>query len=85
MWSGSSCGRSTSSPRPSSAYREAASRRPRFQPSLGYLGYEPGSLPETERVAQENFSVPLWPGMPVEAQERVVDVVRSAVGVAASA
>jgi hypothetical protein len=23
--------------------------------------------------------VPLWPGIPVEAQERVVDVVRSAV------
>ena len=54
-----------------------------LQPALRFLGYEPGSLPETERVAQENFSVPLWPGMPVEAQERVVDVVRSAVGVAA--
>jgi dTDP-4-amino-4,6-dideoxygalactose transaminase len=52
-----------------------------LQPALRYLGYEPGSLPETERVAEVNFSVPLWPGMPVEAQERVVDVVRSAVGV----
>jgi dTDP-4-amino-4,6-dideoxygalactose transaminase len=51
-----------------------------LQPALRFLGYEPGSLPETERVAAENFSVPLWPGMPVEAQERVVDVVRSAVG-----
>ena len=56
-----------------------------LQPALRFLGYEPGSLPETERVAEENFSVPLWPGMPVEAQERVVDVVRSAVGVAAEA
>jgi dTDP-4-amino-4,6-dideoxygalactose transaminase len=56
-----------------------------LQPALRFLGYEPGSLPETERVAEENFSVPLWPGMPVDAQERVVEVVRSAVGVAAQA
>jgi dTDP-4-amino-4,6-dideoxygalactose transaminase len=56
-----------------------------LQPALRFLGWEPGSLPETERVSQENFSVPLWPGMPVEAQERVVDVVRSAVRVAAAA
>jgi aminotransferase EvaB len=51
-----------------------------LQPALKFLGWEPGSLPETERVAGENFSVPLWPGIPPEAQERVVDVVRSAVG-----
>jgi dTDP-4-amino-4,6-dideoxygalactose transaminase len=50
-----------------------------LQPSLRYLGGEAGTLPETERVAELNFSVPLWPGIPVEAQERVVDVVRSAV------
>jgi dTDP-4-amino-4,6-dideoxygalactose transaminase len=56
-----------------------------LQPALRFLGYEPGSLLETERVAPENFSVPLWPGIPVEAQERVVDAVRSAVGVASSA
>jgi dTDP-4-amino-4,6-dideoxygalactose transaminase len=56
-----------------------------LQPALRFLGYEPGSLPETERVAEVNFSVPLWPGMPVEAQERVVDAVRSAVGVDARA
>jgi dTDP-4-amino-4,6-dideoxygalactose transaminase len=52
-----------------------------LQPALRFLGGEPGSLPEAERASQENFSVPLWPGMPVEAQERVVDVVRAAVGV----
>ncbi|HET7352532.1 MAG TPA: DegT/DnrJ/EryC1/StrS family aminotransferase [Gaiellaceae bacterium] len=50
-----------------------------LQPSLRYLGYEPGSLPATEQAGAENFSLPLWPGIPVEAQERVVDVVRSAV------
>jgi dTDP-4-amino-4,6-dideoxygalactose transaminase len=53
-----------------------------LQPALRFLGYERGSLPETERVAGENFSVPLWPGISVEQQERVVEVVRSAVGVA---
>jgi dTDP-4-amino-4,6-dideoxygalactose transaminase len=56
-----------------------------LQPALRFLGYEAGSLPETERVAEVNFSVPLWPGMPVDAQKRVVDVVRSAVGVVAPA
>jgi len=52
-----------------------------LQPSLRYLGYEAGSLPATEQAGAENFSLPLWPGIPVEAQERVVEVVRSAVGV----
>ena len=33
----------------------------------------------------ENFSVPLWAGITAEQQERVVDVVRAAVGVAAKA
>ena len=55
-----------------------------LQPALRFLAYEPGSLPETERVAEDNFSVPLWPGIPAEVQERVVDVVRAAVGVGAA-
>jgi dTDP-4-amino-4,6-dideoxygalactose transaminase len=52
-----------------------------LQPALRFLGWEPGSLPETERAAAENFSIPLWPGIPVEVQERVVETVKSAVGV----
>jgi dTDP-4-amino-4,6-dideoxygalactose transaminase len=56
-----------------------------LQPALRFLGYKPGSLPETELAAQENFSVPLWPTISVEQQERVVDVVRSAVGVVSRA
>jgi dTDP-4-amino-4,6-dideoxygalactose transaminase len=56
-----------------------------LQPALRFLGYEPGSLLETEAVAEVNFSVPLWPGIPAEAQERVVGVVRAAVGVGAGA
>jgi dTDP-4-amino-4,6-dideoxygalactose transaminase len=52
-----------------------------LQPALRFLGWAPGSLPETERAAEENFSVPLWPGIAVEVQERVVETVRAAVGV----
>ena len=51
-----------------------------LQPALAYLGYEEGSLPETEKLARENFSVPLWAGIASEQQERVVSVVRSTVG-----
>lgn len=51
-----------------------------LQPALRHLGYEEGSLPETERLARENFSVPLWAGITAEQQERVVETVRAAVG-----
>ena len=52
-----------------------------LQPALRFLGWEPGSLPETERAGRETFSIPLWPGIPLDVQERVVETVRSAVGV----
>jgi dTDP-4-amino-4,6-dideoxygalactose transaminase len=54
-----------------------------LQPALRYLGYERGSLPETERVAAENLALPMWGGIDPETQERVVDTVRAAVGVPA--
>jgi dTDP-4-amino-4,6-dideoxygalactose transaminase len=50
-----------------------------LQPALAYLGYEPGSLPTTEQASRENLALPLWPGIEPAAQERVVEVVRSAV------
>jgi dTDP-4-amino-4,6-dideoxygalactose transaminase len=53
-----------------------------LQPALAYLGYEPGSLPVTEQLARENFSVPLWAGIDAGAQERVVSVVQAAAPVA---
>jgi dTDP-4-amino-4,6-dideoxygalactose transaminase len=52
-----------------------------LQPALKFLGYTEGSLPETEKLARENFSLPLWAGISPEQQERVVDVVRSSAGV----
>ena len=54
-----------------------------LQPALSYLGWKPGSLPETERAAAENLALPMWAGIDREAQERVVDAVRSTVGVPA--
>ena len=54
-----------------------------LQPALRYLGYSEGDLPETERAAKENFSVPLWAGITVDQQERVVETVRAALGVPA--
>ena len=54
-----------------------------LQPALAYLDYREGDLPETERLARENFSLPLWAGITAGQQERVVEVVRSAVGIAA--
>jgi dTDP-3-amino-3,4,6-trideoxy-alpha-D-glucose transaminase len=53
-----------------------------LQPALAHLGYAKGSLPVTELLAQENFSVPLWAGIDSDAQERVVSVVQAAAPVA---
>jgi dTDP-4-amino-4,6-dideoxygalactose transaminase len=52
------------------------------QPALAYLGYVSGSLPVTEQLAQDNFSVPLWAGINPAEQERVVSVVQAAAPVA---
>ncbi|MGI8605831.1 MAG: DegT/DnrJ/EryC1/StrS family aminotransferase, partial [Gaiellaceae bacterium] len=55
-----------------------------LQPALAHLGYEPGSLPETERAAAEDVAVPLWAGIEPAQQEAVVEAIRSAVPVRAS-
>ena len=46
-----------------------------LQPAMRYLGWEPGSLPETERAAAENLALPLWGGIDADVQERVVATV----------
>jgi dTDP-4-amino-4,6-dideoxygalactose transaminase len=55
-----------------------------LQPALRYLGYEPGSLPETERATRENLALPMWAGISPEQQERVVSAVRKASAVGAA-
>ncbi len=56
-----------------------------LQPALSYLGWERGSLPETEKAAAENLALPLWGGIGAEVQERVVETVLTAVGAATRA
>jgi dTDP-4-amino-4,6-dideoxygalactose transaminase len=53
-----------------------------LQPAFAYLGYANGSLPVTEQLALDNFSVPLWAGIDAASQERVVSVVQAAAPVA---
>jgi dTDP-4-amino-4,6-dideoxygalactose transaminase len=53
-----------------------------LQNAFSDLGYSPGSLPVTEQLALENFSVPIWAGIDAEAQERVVSVVQAVAPVA---
>ena len=55
-----------------------------LQPAMRHLGYREGDLPETERAAAENFSVPLWAGIDAETQEQVVSAVREAATVTVS-
>ncbi len=38
-------------------------------------GYRPGSLPITERVAREILSLPMFPGLTVEQQQRVAEAI----------
>ncbi|EEP73338.1 NDP-deoxyhexose 3-aminotransferase [Micromonospora sp. ATCC 39149] len=40
------------------------------------LGYQTGSLPTTERLAGEIFSLPMYPSLPPETQDRVIDALR---------
>lgn len=54
-----------------------------LQPAMRYLGWERGSLPETEKAAAENLAVPMWGGIGAGIQERVVETVLAAAGVAA--
>jgi dTDP-4-amino-4,6-dideoxygalactose transaminase len=49
-----------------------------LQPALKRFGHQEGFLPETERASRENLALPMWAGIPVEVQERVVTVVREA-------
>ena len=54
-----------------------------LQPAMRYLGWNEGSLPETERAARENLALPMWAGIPAETQERIVSVIREAAAVRA--
>jgi dTDP-4-amino-4,6-dideoxygalactose transaminase len=55
-------------------------RRPiHLQPAFEFLGLRAGSLPVAEGAAPELLSLPLFPGITAQQQERVVDSLRKAV------
>ncbi|WP_446040383.1 DegT/DnrJ/EryC1/StrS family aminotransferase [Streptomyces sp. SID1121] len=45
---------------------------------FAHLGYAEGSLPVTERLAKEIFSLPMYPSLAPEVQDRVIAAVREA-------
>ena len=49
-----------------------------LQPAMRFLGWEPGSLPETERAASENLAIPMWAGLDESTQKRIASVMRRA-------
>jgi dTDP-4-amino-4,6-dideoxygalactose transaminase len=48
-----------------------------LQPAARSLGYGVGSLPRTEQFAKEILSLPIYAGLSIENQQRVVEGVRS--------
>jgi dTDP-4-amino-4,6-dideoxygalactose transaminase len=55
-----------------------------LQPAFRSLGYQRGSLPETERAARETLALPMWPAISSDQQEQVVQCLRAAASVAAA-
>ncbi len=51
---------------------------------MRYLGYGPGSLPETERAAADNLALPMWGCIGADVQEQVAATVLAAAGVVAA-
>ncbi len=45
---------------------------------FAHLGYGPGSLPVTERLADEIFSLPMYPSLTAGVQDKVIDALRDA-------
>lgn len=52
---------------------------PHLQQAYADLGFKRGDLPISEAIHDTVLSLPLWPGMPLEQTEYVIDKVRTAV------
>ncbi|HEX6049961.1 MAG TPA: DegT/DnrJ/EryC1/StrS family aminotransferase [Gemmatimonadaceae bacterium] len=51
-----------------------------LQPCFAYLGYQPGSCPESERAAGEVLSLPIYPELTESQLDEVIGAVRSFYG-----
>ncbi|MBF2077951.1 MAG: DegT/DnrJ/EryC1/StrS family aminotransferase [Synechococcales cyanobacterium T60_A2020_003] len=56
-----------------------------LQPVYANLGYQPGQLPHAEQAAQEVMSLPMFPELTQESQNRVITAVAAVVQSASSA
>jgi len=54
------------------------------QPVYAHLGYHPGQLPVTDRVAQEVISLPMFPELTAEQQQQVVYALKDLLGTEAA-
>jgi dTDP-3-amino-2,3,6-trideoxy-4-keto-D-glucose/dTDP-3-amino-3,4,6-trideoxy-alpha-D-glucose/dTDP-2,6-dideoxy-D-kanosamine transaminase len=48
---------------------------------FAHLGYAPGSLPVTEKLAEEVFSLPMYPSLSPAVQDRVISILREVLSV----
>jgi len=48
---------------------------------FAHLGYKSGQLPVTERLADQIFSLPMYPTLGRDDQERVIDTLRTVLAV----
>ncbi len=55
-----------------------------LQKAYEHLGHAPGDFPASERIARECFSLPMFPEMTTEQQDRVVDALRETLDEVAS-
>jgi UDP-2-acetamido-2-deoxy-ribo-hexuluronate aminotransferase len=51
-----------------------------LQPAFAELGLGEGSFPNAERAARELLGLPMFPGLPADAPERVVAALARALG-----
>ena len=49
-----------------------------LQPAYKDLGYSEGSFPNSERVADEIFSIPMHPFLTLEDQDRIINILKAA-------